>query len=72
MRKQWTDIDVELALTRIKISNLMREYDRLKKANNPKMWVMSREIYHANKLAIAIMKTIKEAEEADALHTDPD
>ena len=61
MRKQWTDIDVELALTHIKISNLTREYDRLKKANNPKMWVVSREIYHANKLAIAIMNTIEEA-----------
>lgn len=65
MRKQWTDIDVELALTRIKISNLMREYDRLKKAHNPKMWVVSREIYHANKLAHAIKRTIEEAKKAD-------
>ena len=60
MRKQWTDIDVELALTRIKISRLSREYDRLKKEHNPKMWVVTREIYHANKLAIALMKTIEE------------
>ena len=72
MRKKWTDIEVELALTRIKISNLIREYARLKKAHNPQMWVVSREIHQANKLAHAIVETIEEAKKADALRTDPD
>ena len=71
MKKQWTDIEVELALTRIKITNLMREYTRLKKAHNPKMWVISREIQQANKLAHAIVETIEEAKKADALRTNP-
>ena len=49
----------------------MREYTRLKKAHNPKMWVISREIQQANKLAHAIVETIEEAKKADALRTNP-